>query len=202
MGKVNKRISSEELFAIKEILKGMPDFYKKVYFPSFYIDEYHKSSEEYHESMVVLAKRRDLNYLRGVIQKNFLYDKTLDSINYKEEDYGFSFFIHNIKFVVGAIISDDNNTVIRLFDTNDNKTITYDYNDPTNLFGLFTNEVEENIKVCNIDIEDYKLNAKREVHIEEQTTIEDTSGKISTIGLILLIVIAIITNIIVYLYLH
>lgn len=202
MDKVNKRISSNEFIAIEEILRGMPDFYKKIYFPSFYINEYNNSMDVYHDSMVVLAKRRDLNYLRGVVQKNFLYDKSLDSLEYKEEDYGFSFFIHNLKFVVGAVVKEEDSTIIKLFDTKDKEGITYDYSDPTNLFGLFTNEVEQDIKICNIDIDNFKENAKREIHIEEPSAIEDTSGKISTIGLILLIVIAIITNIIVYLYLH
>ena len=202
MDKVNKRISSNEFVAIEEILKGMPDFYKKIYFPSFYINEYNDSIDVYHDSMVVLAKRRDLNYLRGVVQKNFLYDKSLDSLEYKEEDYGFSFFIHNLKFVVGAVVKEEDSTIIKLFDTKDKEGITYDYSDPTNLFGLFTNEVEQDIKICNIDIDNFKENAKRDIRIEEPSAIEDTSGKISTIGLILLIVIAIITNIIVYLYLH
>lgn len=202
MDKVNKRISSNEFVAIEEILKGMPDFYKKIYFPSFYINEYNDSIDVYHDSMVVLAKRRDLNYLRGVVQKNFLYDKSLDSLEYKEEDYGFSFFIHNLKFVVGAVVKEEDSTIIKLFDTKDKEGVTYDYSDPTNLFGLFTNEVEQDIKICNIDIDKFKENAKRDIRIEEPSAIEDTSGKISTIGLILLIVIAIITNIIVYLYLH
>lgn len=198
----NKHISSDELIGAKEVLKGMPDFYKKVYFPSLYIDELASDDNKMHESIIVLAKRRDLNYLRGYLQRIFLYRRDLDSLEYKDEDYGFSFIIHNIKFVVGAVVNQDDNQIIRLFDDKNREGIIYDYKNPDSLFGSFTNDTNESIKICNIDMEDFYKNSYRDKPIIEETVVESTTGKTSTITLIALIVIAIIINVILYIVLH
>ena len=198
----NKHISSDELIGAKEVLKGMPDFYKKVYFPSHYIEESNKKDGKLHESILVLAKRRDLNYLRGYLQRHFMYDRLLDSLEFKDEDYGFSFRVHNIKYVVGAIVNNEEKTTIKLFDTTSKEGIIYDYKNPENLLGLFTNPSEEKIKVCNIDMEDFNKNSQRERLIQEEMVVESTSGKISTLTLIALIVIAIVVNIAIYMFLH
>ena len=198
----NKRISSEELVGAKEILKSMPDFYKKVYFPSLYIEEISKHDYKLHESILVLAKRRDLNYLRGYLQKMFIYREDLDSLNYKEEDYGFSFIINNIKFVVGAIVNKEEKIIIKMFDTNEKEGIIYDYSNPTDLLDSFTSEVEERIKICNLDMEDFNKNSYRDKPVVQEMVVENTAGKISTAVLIGLIIVAVVINVLIYIVLH
>lgn len=199
---VNKQISSEELVGAKEVLKSMPDFYKKVYFPSLYIDEISNQDHKMHDSILVLAKRRDLNYLRGYLQRMFIYKKELDSLEYKEEDYGFSFIINNIKYVVGSIVNKEEKIIIKLFDTNDKEGIIYDYSNPTDLFDSFTSEVEERIKICNLDMEDFNKNSYRDKPVVQEIVVENTAGKISTAVLIGLIIVAVVINVLIYIVLH
>ena len=198
----NKRISSEELVGAKEVLKSMPDFYKKVYFPSLYIDEITSSDSKIHDSILVLAKRRDLNFLRGYLQRVFLYRKELDSLEYKEEDFGFSFIINNIKFVVGAIVNNEDKLTIKLFDTKEKEGILYDYKNPVSLLDSITNELDEKIKICNIDMEDFDKNSYRDKPVVQEMVVESTTGKISTAVLIGLIIVAIVINVVIYIVLH
>ena len=145
-----KNVSSDNLLSAKEILKSMPRFYHKIYFSASLIDAMSGETNTY-ENVYIFAKEKDMDFLRNEIKKNYLYHEGLDSKSFKDTDYGFSFAIGYMKYVLGVIYSDEDYTYIKLFDSKNKEGITKKYENNFNLVYSFKNENNDKIRICDIN---------------------------------------------------
>ena len=56
-----------------------------------------QDSNRLHSDIDLICDIKDMNTLRILAQKYSVYQKQLDSLNFKNKDYGFEIFINNIK---------------------------------------------------------------------------------------------------------
>ena len=173
---VKHNLNSDAIINAKEFLKSIPKLYDKVYFSYEYLNVFKNSEDADHENIILFTKKDNIKEIRKILKENGLYNEKLDSISkVTEEDYGLSFIIGNIKFIVVLIIKNSNIYSFQLFDTV--KSIGYKYVSDKSL-GYMLKKVKldnEIIKICNYE---FKNPIEEKLYSQEElnSIIADNSG--------------------------
>ena len=173
---VKHNLNSDAIINAKEFLKSIPKLYDKVYFSYEYLSVFKNSEDADHENIILFTKKDNIKEIRKILKENGLYNEKLDSISkVTEEDYGLSFIIGNIKFIIVLIIKNSNIYSFQLFDTV--KSIGYKYVSDKSL-GYMLKKVKldnEIIKICNYE---FKNPIEEKLYSQEElnSIIADNSG--------------------------
>ena len=173
---VKHNLNSDAIINAKEFLKSIPKLYDKVYFSYEYLNVFKNSEDADHENIILFTKKDNIKEIRKILKENGLYNEKLDSISkVTEEDYGLSFIIGNIKFIVVLIIKNSNIYSFQLFDAV--KSIGYKYISDKSL-GYMLKKVKldnEIIKICNYE---FKNPIEEKLYSQEElnSIIADNSG--------------------------
>ena len=173
---VKHNLNSDAIINAKEFLKSIPKLYDKVYFSYEYLSVFKNSEDADHENIILFTKKDNIKEIRKILKENGLYNEKLDSISkVTEEDYGLSFIIGNIKFIVVLIIKNSNIYSFQLFDAV--KSIGYKYISDKSL-GYMLKKVKldnEIIKICNYE---FKNPIEEKLYSQEElnSIIADNSG--------------------------
>lgn len=165
---VKHNLNNDAIINAKEFLKSIPKLYDKIYFSYEYLNIFKNSEDANHENVILFTKNDNINEIRKLLKENGLYDDRLDSLTkVTKEDYGLSFIIGSMKFIVVLIIKEDNKYKFHLYDTT--SSIGYKYSSDNSL-GYMLKKVKLNnevIKICNYEFKngvEERLYSKEELN--------------------------------------
>lgn len=173
---VKHNLNNDAIINAKEFLKSIPKLYDKIYFSYEYLNIFKNSEDANYENVILFTKNDNINEIRKLLKENGLYDDRLDSLTkVTKEDYGLSFIIGSMKFIVVLIIKEDNKYKFHLYDTT--SSIGYKYSSDNSL-GYMLKKVKLNnevIKICNYE---FKNGVEERLYSKEElnSVIADNKG--------------------------
>ena len=173
---VKHNLNNDAIINAKEFLKSIPKLYDKIYFSYEYLNIFKNSEDANYENVILFTKNDNINEIRKLLKENGLYDDRLDSLTkVTKEDYGLSFIIGSMKFIVVLIIKEDNKYKFHLYDTT--SSIGYKYSSDNSL-GYMLKKVKLNnevIKICNYE---FKNGVEERLYSKEElnSIIADNKG--------------------------
>ena len=173
---VKHNLNNDAIINAKEFLKSIPKLYDKIYFSYEYLNIFKNSEDVNHENVILFTKNDNINEIRKLLKENGLYDDRLDSLTkVTKEDYGLSFIIGSMKFIVVLIVKENNKYRFHLYDTACG--IGYKYSSDNSL-GYMLKKVKLNnevIKICNYE---FKNGVEERIYSKEElnSIIADNKG--------------------------
>lgn len=190
------RFGINELLSSREILKSMPVVYNNLYYTTEYATAlWDGEGDATFENVIVLCDVSLIDKIRQIIRNNFLYVPKWDSIRFTDnEDYGFTFIVGRVKYILGTFSKTNKGYHIKLFDVNTGICTDTDLPDNNDSFlNSSLNDSGEFIRTCQFDVKymtdenTKKKYARKKDELEVATV--DTKGY-AMVNAILLTVIA------------
>lgn len=196
-----------ELLSANEILKSMPVVYNSIYYTTPYTNAlWTGEGSETFENVVVFCKDTNVNKIRQIIKNNFLYVPKWDSLKFTDnEDYGFSFIVGKVKYILGIYIETNTGYHLKLYDCNSGVCVdTNIVSDKSSFLDTSLNENGDFVRTCQFKLSDMtdanttKKMARGKIHLETATV--DTSGYtlVNTMLIMLIVVMSIIAVMLAY----
>ena len=134
----------------------MPAFYNGIYFSTKYANAlWNGESEDVFSNITILTEQENVEKLRNIIKSNFLYLSEWDSVRFTNgDDYGFSFIVGNIKFILMGFKETADGYIVRSYDVDQGDCYeTHLVVDKKYFLDVSIRENGDIVRVCDFNLE-------------------------------------------------